>query len=603
MAALAFPDYDACLVRLGFNQATVDYFRSEDLGSPEALKSIGLSSMDRLYKNLNKPENFPVAAAGVRRVGGGVKISYLNWIKVMGLRAWIDFRSARGQPLDLNEFNGDELVQKWSERATEVIAFNLSNRPEGTLPPVLRTDWRSFEELFRTFLLHRRSTYCGTPLAYVIRETAVPTAEVLAQEFATIDECLVATHSHTHTSFDNDNHEVFDFFKRLIYQSTSWTFALRFDEARDGRGAFLAVKSQAEGQSATITQRAAAYRMISDARFTGVGTRYTFDDYIAAHQKGHNELERLNEPVPETKKVTDFLAGISEKNLETAITFVRGSLEHLGSFERCQQYLKTVNLNTKRTTPKSNVSAVTTNNNSSNNGPPGKRGRGNNNNNNNNRGGKKAKTTKRDPNIKKNLPRIRTGHYSDEEWKKMSERDRGLVLELRDKAKQANAIAASVTTEAPAAGAAANNNANVTIASVVTTPATEPEIRDALSRASLSPPGSPVPPAAIGNPRRSDRPDWFDVVQKKPPATASPTVVLGSNNPPAVITATVAAVATTAPTIENATPAPSNVARGVARRVDPKIQIAPPVSDLSTEDGTTVSITFQRRGPTRGTMV
>lgn len=265
----------------------------------------------------------------------------------MGLRAWIDFRLAQSQPLDLDEFTGDDLIQKWQDQATEVLTFKLSDRPEGTLPPALRTDWRSFEELFRTFLLHRRSPFCGTPLAYVIRETAVPTDETLNKAYATIDECLVATHSHTHASFDSDNQEVFDFFKRLIYQSTYWTFAIAFDNLRDGRGAFLAVKAQAEGQSAVITQRAAAYKMINDAKFTGLGTRYTFDDYIGAHQKGHNELQRLGEPVPETKKVTDFLYGILDKSLETAIMVIRGSEKHLESFEQSQQYLKTVVLNTK----------------------------------------------------------------------------------------------------------------------------------------------------------------------------------------------------------------------------------------------------------------
>ena len=151
-AALAFnaaDPYNACMIRLGFNQATVQYLRSEDIDSAEALKSIALTAMDRVYKNVNKSDNFPAPAL---RAQAPVKLSYLNWIKVIGLRAWIDFRSARNQPLDLDEFDGEELIQKWIKRAEDVVAFNLANRPEGTLPPDLTSDWRSFEELFRTYL-------------------------------------------------------------------------------------------------------------------------------------------------------------------------------------------------------------------------------------------------------------------------------------------------------------------------------------------------------------------------------------------------------------------------------------------------------------------
>jgi hypothetical protein len=67
--AAANADFDRCLLRLGFNQATIEYFRSEELGSSDDLARIALYAMDRVYKQLNKPDNFPLAAAGARRVG------------------------------------------------------------------------------------------------------------------------------------------------------------------------------------------------------------------------------------------------------------------------------------------------------------------------------------------------------------------------------------------------------------------------------------------------------------------------------------------------------------------------------------------------------
>jgi hypothetical protein len=50
----------------------------------------------------------------------------------------------------------------------------------------------------------------------------------------------------------------------------------------------------------------------------------------------------LGEPVPETKKVANFLAGITGKVLSTSKDVVAGSPTKNTNFEACQQYLKTI---------------------------------------------------------------------------------------------------------------------------------------------------------------------------------------------------------------------------------------------------------------------
>jgi hypothetical protein len=522
MAAAPVPnDFAACLARFDMNPATIEYLRTEGVGDAEQLENFPLATLDEFYKNINKPDNFPIVAV---RNGGPVKLIFPHLLALKGLRAWIDYRRARGQNLDVNLFIGDEMVREWQKRAAEMIAINsaTASRTEGTLPPVLRTDWRSFEELFRTYLLHRRSTFCGTPLAYVIRETAVPTADMLGpHDYGTIDDCLVATHSHAHSAYRVDNNEVFDLFKRLIYTSNFWQFAMAFDVARDGRGAFFAVKAQAEGQSAVITQRAAAYKMIKDAKYMSATSRYTFDHYISDHQKGHNELQRLAEPVPETKKVNEFLDGIKEPGLQTAIQIVQSNPDFLNNFERCQHFLKTMSLTLKNSSSNRspNVSSVGTTARAGRGQSANKRGRGTRDNNNNN---KRNKTTagRRDQNPKRNLPRIRTGHYSEEEWKALSDHDRGLVLDLRSKQKQANATAAAVSTSPAADAAPANATASISSITVSVQPTTESELRDALARTNISPPASAAASVSgtvtLGQPRKAERPHWFD----SPPAIA-----------------------------------------------------------------------------------
>jgi hypothetical protein len=520
MAAAPVPnDFAACLTRFEVNPATIAYLEEQGIGSAEALESFPLSTLDEFYKAINKSDNFPIVAA---RNGGPVKLIFPYLLKLKALRAWIDFRRARGQDLDVNLFVGDEMIREWQIRATEMLTYNSASavaRSEGTLPPVLRTDWRSFEELFRTYLLTRRSAFCGTPLAYIIRETAVPNDDMLGpHDYGTIDDCLLATHSHGHSSYRVDNNTVFDLFKRLIYNSSFWQFAMAFDNARDGRGAFLAVKAQAEGQSAVITQRAAAYKMIKDAKFLSVNSRYTFDQYIADHQKGHNELLRLLEPVPETKKVNEFLENIKEPGLQTAIQIVHSNPEFLNDFEKCQHFLKTMSLNLRNnsTSRNTNVSSVgTTQRSNRGRGADNKRGRVTRDNNNANKRNRTTTGGRRDPNPKRNLPRIRTGHYSEDEWKALSDHDRSLILDLRAKQRQANATAAAVQTSPAAAVAPTNANASISSVSTATAPpTTDTELRDALARTNISPPGTaaadPSGPVTLGQPRRAARPKWFD---------------------------------------------------------------------------------------------
>jgi hypothetical protein len=341
---------------------------------------------------------------------------------------------------------------------------------------------------------------------------------MLEKAYPSIDECLIATHSLTHTSYKEDNAKVFDYFKRLIYNSNYWQFALIHDDARDGRAAYLAVKTQAEGQSSNATFKAAAYKLIADAKYTGTG-KMTFDTYVSTHQRAHNELYRLEEPVAETKKVTDFLTGIRCNDLNPAICFIQGTPHLLTNFEACQQYLKMVVSNAQnlkvRSTPHQ-VASVTTDTGSKkqSNGKRGGRQR--------DRNGKRQKSgTRKDPNPDRRLPRIRAGHYSEEEFKALTDAERAEVKRLRQALKQNSTVAATTST-APAAAAA---NATSSVASVVTvatinSDASEP-VRTALEQTHITPPNTASPTVTLGagNPRRTGRPKWFDPV---PQAVASP---------------------------------------------------------------------------------
>jgi flavorubredoxin len=86
----------------------------------------------------------------------------------------------------------------------------------------------------------------------------------------------------------------------------------------------------------------AAYASIASSSYNGPWKGFTFSSYVTLHQAAHNELLDLNEPVSETKKVTDFLKGIRDPDLNTGKLIVLGDPTKLEDFENCQQYLSTI---------------------------------------------------------------------------------------------------------------------------------------------------------------------------------------------------------------------------------------------------------------------
>jgi hypothetical protein len=117
-------------------------------------------------------------------------------------------------------------------------------------------------------------------------------------------------------------------------------------------------------------------------------------------------LADLNEPFPETKKVTDFLAGITDARLANAKDLILGDPQKLQDFELCQQYLKTLVYN--KTTQEKHECQI-----SSLGQGTGKGGR---------------HSSERTPGKGEN---VSTKTYSREEWSKLTKEEREKVKELR----------------------------------------------------------------------------------------------------------------------------------------------------------------------------
>ncbi len=120
-----------------------------------------------------------------------------------------------------------------------------------------------------------------------------------------------------------DNETACEIVESLIIDGFGWSFVKRYDRTMDGRAAVLARWRQCEGETSIKTRKNQDYASIAGSRYRGIRKQFTFSQYVLAiHQAAHNELEDGNEPIPETKKGSDFLAVISASTLESGITCV-----------------------------------------------------------------------------------------------------------------------------------------------------------------------------------------------------------------------------------------------------------------------------------------
>jgi hypothetical protein len=144
---------------------------------------------------------------------------------------------------------------------------------------------------------------------YIVREhEAVTPAHNNMALYSSMDDYMVATMVLSGAHYKIDNLHLCNELKPLIIDGPSWAFIKRFDRPKNGRGGQLALKKQAEGNSAKRTRKASAYALLANARYCRERRNFTFQNYLQIHQDGHNKLLELEEPVPETKKVQGFFS-------------------------------------------------------------------------------------------------------------------------------------------------------------------------------------------------------------------------------------------------------------------------------------------------------
>jgi hypothetical protein len=357
MAAIASATaFRNALTPIGINQATRTAIIENGFITVQDLVSVQDMDLDKLPKHL-EALRVPNANPNAQ-----VRIPFLSLTKLKAMRYWVLAQRCIGvDNPNVNNFAG-QVIEETLARMKADGNYKLATEDTDISKPEKLSDlakWTKFRELLTTYL-GRVKGAALTPLSYLVREHEEVTPVHHEAEYPSIPERLIATTALNGTHFDLDNCTLYDEFKPLVVDGPGWSFIKKFDRSKDGRRrAVLALKSQAEGTSAKLTRKQAAYASIASSANLGPRKGFTFASYVALHQSAHIELLDLDEPVSQSKKVTDFLKGIRDHNLNTGKSIVLGDPTKLGDFEECQQYLSTVVQNMSGMKSKRQVSSGT----------------------------------------------------------------------------------------------------------------------------------------------------------------------------------------------------------------------------------------------------
>lgn len=322
--------YNQALSRCGFNAATRTFINQEGRNSVENLTLMTAADMDLFIKDAKRDQ------------GANLSFPFLAVKRLKAFRVWGTHRIRQdlaAQPAQFTDAACVATMERMQEES-EIKAAMKDATPDK--PPALKTlkGWPKFWEQCKTYFIQCRGA-AEIPLSYVFRESEVVTQEIRDAIYTSVDEEFIATTALSGKHFAIDNKRVWNEFKELNVGGPGWSFIKRFEKTTDGRGAVLALKIQCEGDASILNRKTKAYTSIANAVYGGARKHFTFADYVEIHQNAHNELEDCDEAMPASKKVTDFLKGITDPSLAIGIGIIISRPEMLSDFGETQKFLGT----------------------------------------------------------------------------------------------------------------------------------------------------------------------------------------------------------------------------------------------------------------------
>jgi hypothetical protein len=120
--------------------------------------------------------------------------------------------------------------------------------------------------------------------------------------------------------YEVENMKLWETLHKVFQSTPSYQYMKSFAKAKDGRGAYLALKSQYLGPNNANNMAQATTTKLDQLRYTGENRRWNMQRYVTAHVECFNILDGLKEHgfsgMDEATRVRKFVAGIKTDKLD-----------------------------------------------------------------------------------------------------------------------------------------------------------------------------------------------------------------------------------------------------------------------------------------------
>jgi hypothetical protein len=286
------------LIRLGLTDVSAREFTNNGITSLDRLCMLTPEALTQLIKQVHWDNQ-----------GVGLFIPFFSQQYIHAIYFWANRMYILGLPYRIEDVN-EALANIWNEALkSENESRNLPSDIIKSLNPFKKeTKWCSWKENVITYLNSKRGQG-GIPLSYVIHENDVPKIQLT---YLMVHEQLISCAILTGTEFNTNNGMVFDLLQSLTLNGPAWTWINAFQITWDGQNAWKSLLNFCEGDSTKTRNKQECYDAIAKANYQGPKRNFDFNTYMSIHQHAHQDLIRLGEPIPENKKVWDFLNGIPD---------------------------------------------------------------------------------------------------------------------------------------------------------------------------------------------------------------------------------------------------------------------------------------------------
>ncbi|KAI2491289.1 hypothetical protein MHU86_23271 [Fragilaria crotonensis] len=302
------------LQRCGFDATTVRYLIAQGFATPNDLRLASEADLDLIARSISRTPP---------RGAGNVTMPFMAVKNLKGFCFWADERMRTGFDTNPDNFTADD-VPIFTAKCQEYLEQKEAAKDEDpSKPDSLKklVNWSIWNESFQNYLRQILSA-AKIPLVYLTREERETPVVLDPADFGSPTEFLIEATILEGRHYELDNPRFYRELKTFVVNGEGWSYIKKYERSQDGRRAYLALKTQCEGTASKITRKNKAYASIANATYSGSRRQYKFQDFINVHQTAHNEILDCDpsEAVPESKKVADFLKGITDPKLESAVS-------------------------------------------------------------------------------------------------------------------------------------------------------------------------------------------------------------------------------------------------------------------------------------------